>query len=301
MPAAAPSIERDAPVRTWFGVGGRADRLCRPASVAELAACAREEPTVLVLGAGANLLVADGGVRELVVELTAPCFREVSIDRASGRVEAGAGVSLPALIGTTVAAGLGGLETLAGIPATVGGAVRMNAGGRFGEIGALVGTVRALDPRGDVVELDADRLAFGYRRSELGGYIVTGVTLRLEPADPAALRARLSEISAYKASTQPLGRGSPGCCFKNPTLAEAIGGVGAAGDRVPAGLLIDRAGCKGMRSGSAEVSERHANFIRVAPGGRAADVLALMAEVGRRVYDEFGVTLERELVVWGEP
>ena len=131
-----------------------------------------------------------------------------------------------------------------------------------------------------------------------GGSIVTAVEFGLDPGDAAPLRDRLKECMAYKKASQPMGAASAGCCFKNPTLGEAIEGVGDEGTRVSAGMLIDRAGCKGLRQGGAAVSEAHANFLVTDDGAKARDVIALMERVEARVRDTFGVTLEREVVVW---
>lgn len=291
------------PIGTWFGVGGAADRHCRPGSVEAVAAAmawAREHGERLrVLGDGANLLVDDDGVDGLVLDTRE--LNAVEIDETMGKVRAGAGARLPQLINETVRAGLGGLEVLAGIPASVGGAAVMNAGGRFGSIADRVRTVEAVDPvTCHPVTLERREIEYGYRRSGLGGLVVVGVEFALEPASPESLRARLLECMAYKKKSQPLKADSAGCCFKNPVLGAPVDGIGSPGDRVSAGLLLDRAGCKGMREGGAEVSAEHANFLVTEKGGRARDVIALMDRAAARVREAFGVELEREVVVWGQ-
>lgn len=291
-----PEIITDAPVETWFGVGGRADRLCRPACPPELEWCLREFETVRVLGDGANLLVDDDGIDGLVVDLSNMAAVEVEAD--TGRVVAEAGANLPRLVTRTAREGLAGLEILGGIPASVGGAVVMNAGGRYGEIESAVRSVHALDDRGEPVTLTREEIGFGYRRSGLNHLVVTRVEFGLTPDDPDAVRARLKDIMAYKKETQPLASDSAGCCFKNPTLGADLPGIAPAGDRVGAGLLLDRAGCKGMRVGGAEVSAGHANFIITHDGAAARDVIELMRLAAARVLDRFGVALEREVVVW---
>lgn len=299
---AAIPIERDAPISTWFGVGGRADRLARPRTTDELRACLAMDPNLRVLGDGANLLVDDDGVAELVVALEAPALR--TVERTGEHrgeavvVRAGAGANLPKLINETVRLGLAGLEGLGGIPASVGGALVMNAGGAFGQIADAVARVHALDGDGREVTLDRADIDFDYRRSGLGGLLLTACDFALRPAVPGPLRTRLLEVMEYKKRTQPLADQSAGCCFKNPTLDRAIDGVGASGERVSAGLLIDRAGCKGLSVGSARVSERHANFFVPDRDGSARDLIALMELVERRVFETFGVRLEREVVVW---
>lgn len=291
-------IERDAPLSTWFGIGGRADRLARPRSIEDLLRCVRLDPALRVLGDGANLLVHDEGVSELVVCLSDPRWERTEIDQRTGRVVAGAGVSLPRLIKATIEAGLSGLEGLGGIPATVGGAVIMNAGGRFGQIGDAVQSVHAVDRAGIEVVRDRREIRFEYRRSGLHELILTSVEFMLSPSDPAALRQRHKEVMEYKTGSQPLSADSAGCVFKNPLLASDLEGIGARGERVSAGRLIDLAGCKGLSVGGASVSERHGNFIVTSRGCLAADVLELMERVRARVADRFGVMIEPEIVVW---
>jgi UDP-N-acetylmuramate dehydrogenase len=302
------SIQHDAPLPTWFKIGGRAERFAAPAHTDALRQCLELDPSLRVLGDGANLLVDDDGVPELVVSL-ARGFSSVvpeEGDWSSGRLHVGSGVNLPKLIIETGRRGLAGLEGLGGIPATVGGAVIMNAGGAFGEIASAVARVHAMDRSGNTLVLNRSDIPFAYRTSGLAGLIVTGVDLALTPqADPAALRDRLKEVMAYKARSQPMAASSAGCCFKNPTLAHDLRVPGpngtdefAAGTRVGAGLLIDRAGLKGLSVGGASVSDRHANFLVTAPGASARDVICLLDEIVRRVQDRFGVRLEREVVVW---
>jgi UDP-N-acetylmuramate dehydrogenase len=293
-----PGVVRDAPIPTWFGIGGKADRLCRPAGVEALRACLRTDPDLLILGDGANLLVDDDGVSKLVVVLDDAAFKTVAWDAATGLVTAGAGVNLPKLINEAVRRGLGGIEGLGGIPASLGGAVRMNAGGSFGQISSAVARVHGLDRSGSVVTLERAEIDFGYRRSGLNDLIITSVELDLHEEDPAALRARLKEVMAYKSASQPMADRSAGCVFKNPTLGADLAEIGARGDRVSAGMLIDKAGCKGLSVGGASVSRRHGNFIVTGENARARDVIDLMDVVAARVKDAFGVCLEPEVVVW---
>lgn len=293
-------IRREEPISTWFHIGGRAQRLARPGSVADLARCLEMDDALRVLGEGANLLVDDDGVSDLVVSLQQGAFTEARIDAATGVVVAGAGVALPALINRCVREGLGGLETLAGIPATLGGAVIMNAGGAFGEIAPLVTRVHAMDRAGRTHVFERDQIEFGYRRSHLNHLIVTGAELGLEPGDRAAIEAQRARCMKYKSGSQPLSAKSAGCVFKNPTLTDPVAGVGEGGERVSAGMLIDRAGLKGLRVRGAAVSEVHANFMTTSADARARDVIELIAEVRRRVEDAFGVRLDRELVIWSD-
>lgn len=291
-------IERNAPIPTWFGIGGRADRLATPASVEDLRRCVELDPGLRVLGDGANLLVDDAGVGELVVSLTHPALSAVRRDDATGRTIAMAGANLPRLIVESVRQGLAGIEGLGGIPASIGGAAIMNAGGAFGQFSDVVACVHAIDRSGREVTLDRREVAFGYRHSGLNGLIIVSVELDLRPGDPKQLRDKLKEVMAYKKGTQPMSERSAGCVFKNPTLTAPLMGIGEVGQRVSAGMLLDRAGCKGMRVGGAEVSHGHANFVTTRPGARASDVIELMDRAAGRVRDTFGITLEPEVVIW---
>ena len=291
-------IERDAAIPTWFGIGGRADRLARPADAAQLAECVRIDPALRVLGDGANLLVDDDGVGELVVSLSERGFTGVRIDRSTGRVVAGAGANLPKLITETVRQGLAGLEGLGGIPATVGGAAIMNAGGAFGQIGDSIAAVHGLDSDGNEVTLGREQIDFRYRHSGLNHLLLVSVEFDLREEDQVALRARLKQVMEYKKKSQPMADRSAGCVFKNPTLRQDVADIGPAGERVSAGMLIDRAGCKGSSVGGASVSPVHANFVVTETGAKAHDVIELMRRTRGRVLDRFGVELEPEVVIW---
>jgi len=237
-----------------------------------------------VLGNGSNLLVADGGVPERVIRLGGVFARGVlGRPRPGAAVHLtpwiGAGALLPGLVQEAARLGLSGLEPLLGIPASVGGAVRMNAGTRFGEIADVLEAVE-LFHAGRFQVLDPGELGFGYRTSRLpAGAIVTRVRLRLAPAPAAAIEARMAEVDAARKG-QPK-RKSAGCAFKNPP-----------GDA--AGRLIDAAGFKGSRVGAAMVSQEHGNFIVNTGGARAEDVWKLV----KRIQEELGLELEWE--IWGE-
>jgi len=291
-------LERNAPIPTWFKIGGRAERLARPRSVDDLRRCLDLDPNLRVLGDGANLLVDDAGIPELVVAFTAPDFTTVRRDDATGLTIAAAGANLPKLIVETVRLGMAGIEGLAGIPATIGGAAIMNAGGKYGQIADAVVRIHALDRRGRTITMDRRDIPFSYRHSGLTNLIITSVELDLRPGNPIALRDRLKEVMAYKKSTQPMAADSAGCVFKNPTLTAAIDGIGAPGDRVSAGMLLDRAGCKGLCVGGARISDWHANFFTTRQDAAARDVIQLMDLAAAKVHDRFGITLEREVVVW---
>jgi len=236
---------------TWFRLGGRARYLFRPRDeeqLSKLLMCTqREGVPVKVLGAGANVLVSDDGFDGVVVRLNAPAFKCVKQD--GDRCRVGAGVELMPFAREKCYEGRTGLECMAGIPATVGGATRMNAGGVHGEFSDVVTTVRVVGRDGSIQDRSRESLGFGYRRSKLDGLIVTSVELELPKGDPQQTRSRFDEIMTSKVESQPIAEKSAGCIFKNPP--------GHA-----AGALIDRAGLKGVSVGDASVSERHANFIR---------------------------------------
>jgi len=284
--------ELDAPLAplTWYGLGGPADVLAQPETPEKLgelvSRCRQAEISLRILGAGANLLVDDAGVDGVVVQLTADRFTRVN--SLNEGVAAGAGADLPRLVLETGRRGLAGLETLAGIPATVGGAVRMNAGGKYGAIGQHVASVLTMRHTGEIRSLDREHLEFDYRRTNISDPIILEAEFSLEPTDPVALREQVKEIFSYKKSTQPLAAHSAGCAFRNPVEQT----------EQSAGSLIDQAGLKGERVGAAEISSRHANFIIVHPGGKSRDVLGLIRVVQKRVAEQCGVDLEPELVLW---
>lgn len=300
--------ETDAPIgkaRTWYGVGGRADLLAHPAGVAQLSAlaarCHDNGIPTYVLGSGANLLIKDQGVRGVVIRLDDPSFDPIKVEGTN--VTAGPGVDLFKLVIECAKRGLAGLAHVAGIPASVGGAVRMNAGGAFGDIGSTVKKVHVMAENGQVYCRDRDDLVFGYRTTNIVAPYILDVEFDMDEADPQELARRVKEIFLYKKSTQPMAENSAGCAFKNPSIVipghePEEDGPPAPTQRVSAGKLIDEAGLKGHRIGGAEVSQRHANFIFTHPGCTAADVLALMDHVKHTVLDHSGVALQREVVVW---
>ncbi|MHC4774658.1 MAG: UDP-N-acetylmuramate dehydrogenase [Planctomycetota bacterium] len=289
----------DAPIGnwTWYGVGGRADLLIRPRDVEALTTlvgrCHRLGTPLRVLGGGANLLVADEGIGGIVVRLDAPPLQQVTYNRAGeiSSMRAMAGADLARTVIDTTRRGLEGLGQMAGIPGTIGGGIRMNAGGAFGCIGDAVRSVSCITARGDLVTYPAAELRFEYRATNIPDPLIIAATFDLRPADPIALRKRVKEIFTFKKSTQPLAGHSAGCTFKNPIdpISE---------QRVSAGKLIDEAGLKGHRIGGASVSHQHANFIITEAGATAGDVLQLMELIRRRVYEHCGIELENEIVVW---
>jgi len=274
---------------TWFRIGGPADWLVEPRDEEDLAVvahrCREADMPLRVLGLGANLLIGDGGVRGAVLRLASPHFQRIEIE--GERVTAGAGAHLTKLVKGTVGAGLAGLEALAGIPGTVGGGVRMNCGGKYGELASSVEGVRVLGARGGLREKSRGELGFSYRHSELGEDVVLSATFSLKTSDAREVQERYREIWRYKAETQPpLEDCSAGCIFKNPKEGPS------------AGKLIDESGLKGTRVGGAEVSDIHANFIVTHDGAKAADVVRLIEQIEERVLARTGVRLQREVQIW---
>jgi UDP-N-acetylmuramate dehydrogenase len=280
---------RDQPLapHTWMKIGGPAQYLVRPRNVDELRevvrTCHDEQMPVRILGAGSNVLVRDEGVSGAVVQLPGDSFGEISIEGSSVRV--GAGALLSRLISESVKAELAGLETLSGIPGTVGGALRGNAGGRAGDIGQFVESITVMNVKGEIATRNGDELWFGYRESNIDELMILDASLKLQRGDSEEITRRMRKLWIMKKATQPLSFQSAGCIFKNPR-------------GLSAGALIEQAGLKGIRVGEAEISDRHANFIVTNPGAKSGDVLRLIDLIRSKVSEQFGVDLELEIKIW---
>jgi UDP-N-acetylmuramate dehydrogenase len=285
-----PLATRDAPLgaRTTYRVGGNAAVFVVARDIADLrrvrTAVMETNIDVLVIGRGSNMLVADAGFGGLALTLEG-ALAEVHVDAAV--VRAGGGASFPAVARQAAAAGAGGLEWAVGIPGSVGGAIRMNAGGHGSDVAANLKSWSFLDLRGGaegertLADLDAS-----YRHTAVGtAHVVTEATFNVAPIDPKEAEAKIAEIVRWRRENQPGGQNA-GSVFTNPPDDSA-------------GRIIDAAGCKGLRIGSAEVSSKHANFIQADPGGAADDVRALIAEVQRRVADASGIELRTEVRMIG--
>jgi UDP-N-acetylmuramate dehydrogenase len=272
---------------TWFKLGGTAQYFAEPSSAEELAALVRrardEGIPARLLGSGSNVLVREQGVPGLVVRLSMPAFSSISVQKEI--VTAGGGAKLGHVISTTVREGLGGLETLVGIPGTLGGALHGNAGSRGGDIGQWTCHATLMTDTGEIVERKREELVFAYRESSLDELVILGARFQLEPDNPEELTKRMQKQWIVKKAAQPLDHQSAGCIFKNPR-------------GMSAGMLIDQAGLKGTRVGAAEVSDRHANFIVVQEGATSDDVLKLSEQVRERVLERLGIELELEIEVW---
>ena len=282
-------VKTDEPLapHTWFGIGGPATYFVLPQSLDELKEVARRcrenEVPLYVLGDGANVLVDDAGIKGAVIHLGQGDFKEVKLEGAS--VKAGAGADMGKLVLRCVREGLSGLECLTGVPGSIGGCVRMNAGGAFGDLGSVVESVQVMNEDGEVFTRTRDDLVFGYRWTNIASKFILGAELRLSEDDPHRILKQVKQIWIYKKNTQPLGTRNAGCIFKNSR-------------GMSAGALIDRAGLKGRRVGGAHVSDKHANFILADAGTKASDVLKLINIIRETVYKKAEVYLELEVETW---
>ena len=282
-------IKRNEPLApyTYLKVGGPAEMLIQPRSREELSRlvrhCYQEGIRLRVLGSGCNMLVRDEGVRGAVLRLSEPAFTEITVEGT--RARAGTGASVSALISASARHGLAGLETLVGIPGTVGGALRCNAGDRGGDIGQFVRQVEVLDRRGEVQVRDRDELHFKEHASNLDDPVILTAEFALEPDTPDAIVKRLRKAWILRKGGQPLGFQSAGRVFKNPR------GLSAR-------ELLEQAGLSRTRVGGAEVSDRDPNYIVVHEGASSRDVLRLIDLMQSRVREKFNIDLEREIVVW---
>jgi UDP-N-acetylmuramate dehydrogenase len=285
LPRVRGRLTADAPLAayTWFRVGGPAEVLFRPSDIDDLAAFLAGKPAdvpVTVIGVGSNLLVRDGGVPGVVVRL-GPAFAAIACRGTEMR--AGAAALDLTVARTACQEGIGGFEFLSGVPGTIGGALRMNAGAYGREMKDIARRARALDPSGVLHDLDGERLGFAYRRSALPeGWIFVDAELAGNADDPAAIDRRMAEIRAWREDSQPLRARTGGSTFANPPGHKAW-------------QLIDRAGCRGLAIGGAKVSEKHCNFLINGGTASAADLEELGEEVRRRVHSTSGIDLEWEI------
>jgi UDP-N-acetylenolpyruvoylglucosamine reductase len=294
MHALPEGITRDHPLArlTTIRTGGDAELFARPGTVAELESLLRwageAEVEVGVVGSGSNLLVADDGVRGLVIKLD----RQLSqIEHDGTRLECGGGARLPAVSAAAARLGLSGIEFGVNIPGTVGGAVRMNANAYGGELARSLEWVDVVTANG-TERRTPDTFAFAYRRSNLrAGEVVGRARFALQTAGPDEVKATLADMRRRRREAQPSGIKTFGSTFKNPTDPAAAGRS--------AGQLLDAAGCRGLRIGGAGFSAKHANFVENHGGATTAEVIEVMAEGRRRVHERFGVELEPEVQALG--
>jgi UDP-N-acetylmuramate dehydrogenase len=278
---------------TWFRVGGPAEYLARPADAEDLVSLLKalpEEMPVGVIGAASNLIIRDGGLPGVVLRLGRG-FGEIV--REPDGVIAGAAVLDATLAAAAAAAGLGGLEFLAGIPGTIGGAVAMNAGAYGGDIAGALDWAEIVTRGGETIRLTSADLGFAYRHATLPpGAVVLRARLRATPDAPGAIAARIGEIRARRAATQPIRARTGGSTFRNPASGESS---------LKAWELIAAAGCRGLTRGGAMVSEKHCNFLINTGAATAAELEGLGEEVRTRVREATGVALEWEIRRLGRP
>jgi UDP-N-acetylmuramate dehydrogenase len=291
LPPVRGRVAENAPLAalTWFRVGGPADLLFRPADPQDLAGFIAAKPRdvpVTVIGVASNLLIRDGGIAGVTVRLGRG-FAEIAVEGSD--IIAGAGALDLNVALTAREAGIAGLEFLSGIPGTVGGGLRMNAGAYGAEFKDVLVEAQAIDPAGALRTLQAAELNLSYRHCDLPeDWIFVASRFRGHAGDQEAIARRMAEIQAAREASQPIRARTGGSTFANPPGYRAW-------------ELIDRAGCRGLMRGGAQVSDKHANFLINTGNASAADLEGLGEEVRRRVHAKFGVTLEWEIRRVGRP
>lgn len=272
---------------TSFGIGGPADLFIRARDTRDLKvllpALKRDKIPFLIIGAGSNLLAADKGLKAAVLKLDSPLFKKISFRGAC--LEAASAVMLARAVQAAAKRGLSGMEFLAGIPGTIGGALAMNAGAWGRDMAGLIEKVRVMDYKGNISWLKKERIKFGYRKSGLSKYIILGARIRLARKNKTVIREEINKYLSLRRRSQDVSLPNAGCIFRNPAKESA-------------GRLIDLCGLRGRRIGAACVSRRHANFILNCGRAKAEDVLKLMDLIKRRVKSRFNIALQPEIKVW---
>lgn len=285
LPAVRGILQADAPMAklSWFKTGGMADVLFQPADVDDLAGLLKDKPAevpVTVIGTASNIIIRDGGIEGVVIRAGAG-FADIDID--DDIVTAGAAAHDVTVARKARDAGLTGLEFLSGIPGSIGGGLKMNAGAYGTEFKDIFVDAEALDGEGPLHRLELAGMAFGYRQCGVPeDWIFTKARLRGVPGDRDAITRRMDEIQAEREETQPIRTPTGGSTFRNPDGAKAW-------------ELIEKAGCRSLMRGKARVSDLHCNFLINTGGATAADLEGLGEEVRRRVFEDSGVTLEWEI------
>jgi len=282
-------VRRDEPLArySWFRLGGTAEYFAEPTNTDELSEMVQRfraaELPVRILGAGSNVLISRPVVPGLVIHLATPEFCRLDVTDQS--LTAGAGAKLGHAIATSVREGLGGLESLVGIPGTVGGALRRNAASHAGDIGQWTGQVTLMTRNGDIEQRGRDQLLFGYGRSNLDEMAILECRFDLEPGDPAELTRSMQKNWIVKRARQPVGDVGQGRIFGDP-------------HGLTASELVEQAGMRNAEQGQTRVSELDANFIVTQPGAAADDILRLIERIRDQVATKLGVELELQLDVW---
>jgi UDP-N-acetylmuramate dehydrogenase len=276
-------LDADLSATNWFRVGGPAEVLFRPGDTDDLAAFLRALPRevpVTVLGVGSNLIIRDGGIPGVVVRL-GKGFLDLKSEGPF--IRAGAGLLCAQLSDAALQAGLTGLEFLSGVPGSIGGALAMNAGAYGSDVACVLVEVEAVTLTGEIRRYQVDELLYSYRHCNLHTPVIfTAGWFAAQPGDPATIAARMQEIGQMRETTQPVRLRTGGSTFQNP-------------DGMKAWELIDRAGCRGLTLGGAQVSELHCNFLINTGTATAADLEDLGEEVRRRVHSTSGVWLDWEI------
>jgi UDP-N-acetylmuramate dehydrogenase len=285
LPAVRGELRRNEPMAryAWLRVGGPAEILFRPADLDDLRHFLRNTPIdvpVMAIGVASNLLIRDGGIPGVVIQLRQG-FNEIATEQDD--IQAGAGALDINVARFALSQSLGGLEFLSGIPGTIGGALRMNAGAYGAEMADVVRSVEAIDRNGNIHRASVTELGFSYRHTEAPlDWIFTGAVLRAVPDDRATIAAKMDKIGKARAESQPVRSRTGGSTFKNPEGHSAW-------------ELIDQAGCRGLRVGNAQVSQQHCNFLINLGQASAYDLERLGAEVRRRVHEKFDIMLDWEI------
>lgn len=303
LPSVRGRYTADAPLGEvgWFRTGGRAEVLFKPADKRDLAeflaGCPRDVP-VTVFGVLSNTIIRDGGVPGVVIRLG----REfVGVEARDGNRIAAYAMTPDAQVASAAAGvGIAGLEFFSGIPGTIGGALRMNAGCYGTETKDRLIVAEAVDRKGRFHELTPEQMGMSYRHSEAPeDYVFLGAVFQGEPGDPDKILSHMAEIKAKREASQPIREKTGGSTFANPTAAEVAQAKLPAGTKV--WQLIDKAGCRGLKVGGAIMSEMHCNFMINTGAATAADLENLGEEVRRRVYEDCGIQLRWEIKRIGDP
>ncbi|OQB11054.1 MAG: UDP-N-acetylenolpyruvoylglucosamine reductase [Candidatus Omnitrophica bacterium ADurb.Bin205] len=273
--------------KTTIRIGGTARFFCEPRDLKELKMlifwAKKGNIPVFVLGAGSNLLISDRGVKGLVLRLSSAFF--TSIELKGNSVEAGSGVKLAKLIRFSLDNSLTGLEFLSGIPGTLGGGIMMNAGCWGRDIAGIISQVKVIDLNGHIKTLKREEISFGYRKSNLGRYIILKARMRLKKSVKGFIENNIRDYLLKRRHSQDLTFCNAGCIFKNPKLESA-------------GKLIELCKLKGKRIGEAFISPKHANFILNNGNAKSEDVLKLINLMKKRVKNKFNIALEPEIKLW---
>jgi UDP-N-acetylmuramate dehydrogenase len=282
-------VRRKESLSTFTGLrfGGICEYFAEPTSEAELTelvkSCNAQEVPIRVLGGGSNLIVCSNVVPGMVIHLSAAAFCHIEV--VGSTIKSGGGAALVQLISTAAREGLEGLEQLAGIPGTVGGAVRTNAGTNSGDIGQRTTSVTVLTRRGDLETRGRDELRFSYRKSSLNDLVVLAAEFELQQADANEITRKMQTLWIVNKGQQPLGRERSLCMFQDH------GGVKASS-------LIEQAGLKGFKQGGVTISDSHANYMIVDEGATCADALGILTHIQAEVDSQLGVSIKKQIEIW---